>query len=103
MVWNGSSCIRPGMDWALEIHEPPRIGRKDKTRLEAGMADPQIEHWGLRRGLGWDPYRSYGAGDGRRVRDPYAYYERTARDLIFRVCAKLFLRWWAITRLHGGP
>ena len=22
----------------MEIHEPPRVGRRDKTRLEAGMA-----------------------------------------------------------------
>ena len=27
-----------GHGLGLEIHEPPRIGRKDETRLEAGMA-----------------------------------------------------------------
>ncbi len=40
-----------GHGLGLEIHEPPRIGRKDKTKLEAGMAitvEPgvYIEGWG---------------------------------------------------------
>ncbi len=40
-----------GHGLGLEIHEPPRLGRKDKTRLEAGMAitiEPGIyvEGWG---------------------------------------------------------
>lgn len=40
-----------GHGLGLEIHEPPRIGRKDKTRLEPGMAitvEPgiYIEGWG---------------------------------------------------------
>jgi Xaa-Pro aminopeptidase len=40
-----------GHGLGLEIHEPPRLGRKDKTRLEAGMAitiEPgiYIEGWG---------------------------------------------------------
>src|SRR5205085_8648674 len=40
-----------GHGLGLEIHEPPRIGRKDKTRLQAGMAitiEPgvYIEGWG---------------------------------------------------------
>lgn len=40
-----------GHGLGLEIHEPPRLGRKDKTKLEAGMAitiEPgvYIEGWG---------------------------------------------------------
>lgn len=40
-----------GHGLGLEIHEPPRLGRRDKTRLEAGMAitiEPgvYIEGWG---------------------------------------------------------
>ena len=40
-----------GHGLGLEIHEPPRIGRRDKTKLEAGMAitiEPgvYIEGWG---------------------------------------------------------
>jgi Xaa-Pro aminopeptidase len=40
-----------GHGLGLEIHEPPRIGRKDKTKLEAGMAitiEPGVymEGWG---------------------------------------------------------
>jgi Xaa-Pro aminopeptidase len=40
-----------GHGLGLEIHESPRIGRKDKTRLEAGMAitiEPgvYVEGWG---------------------------------------------------------
>jgi Xaa-Pro aminopeptidase len=40
-----------GHGLGLEIHEPPRIGRKDKTKLEAGMAitiEPgvYVEGWG---------------------------------------------------------
>jgi Xaa-Pro aminopeptidase len=40
-----------GHGLGLEIHEPPRIGRKDKMKLEAGMAvtiEPgiYIEGWG---------------------------------------------------------
>jgi Xaa-Pro aminopeptidase len=40
-----------GHGLGLEIHEPPRIGRKDKTKLESGMAitiEPgvYIEGWG---------------------------------------------------------
>jgi Xaa-Pro aminopeptidase len=40
-----------GHGLGLEIHEPPRIGRKDKTKLQAGMAitiEPgvYIEGWG---------------------------------------------------------
>jgi len=40
-----------GHGLGLEIHEPPRIGKKDKTRLQAGMAIT-IEPGAYIRGLG---------------------------------------------------
>ena len=95
-----------GHGLGLEIHEPPRIGRKDKTKLEAGMAitiEPgvYIEGWGGIR------IEDTVLVTAERVRDPYAHDERAARDLTrlevaFPVCAKLFLRWWATTRSHAG-
>ena len=48
---DGAFTHSTGHGLGLEIHEPPRLGRKDKTKLEAGMAitiEPGIylEGWG---------------------------------------------------------
>jgi Xaa-Pro aminopeptidase len=51
MGWTGSSCIPRATGWGWRYMKGPRIGRKDKTKLEAGMAitiEPgvYIEGWG---------------------------------------------------------
>ena len=55
-----------GHGLGLEIHEPPRLGKHDKLRLQAGHGD----HDRARRLSGRlrrHPHRRYGGGDGERA------------------------------------
>ena len=63
-----------GHGLGLEIHEPPRLGKKDKTRLEAGMV-VTIEPGVYVERIWRHTHRRYGAGDENRVRSADAHIQ----------------------------
>ncbi len=69
-----------GHGLGLEIHEPPRIGRKDKTPLAAGMAIT-IEPGVYLEGIGGIRIEDTVVVTAQRLRDPDSHQQRATRGV----------------------
>jgi len=65
-----------GHGLGLEIHEPPRLGKRDRHRLRPGMAIT-IEPGAYIEGFGGVAHRRYRGGHRNRLRDSHSHAQGT--------------------------